>query len=36
MTAFDIPPALMLSTWGTKEPVMTAKQTLWMCSWLIL
>jgi len=30
VAAFDISSALMLSTCGTKGPVMTAKQTPWM------
>jgi len=32
VTAFDILSALMLSTYGTKRPIMTAKQTPWMRS----
>jgi len=31
VTAIDILSALMLSICGTKGPVMTAKQTPWMC-----
>ena len=34
MTAIDILSALMLTTCGTKESVMTAKQTPWIRPWL--
>jgi len=32
----DLLSALMLSTCGTKGPVKTAKQTPWMCPWVLL
>jgi len=34
VAVFNIRSALMLNTYGTGKPLMTAKQTSWMCPWL--
>jgi len=36
VTAFNILLVLMLSTCGTKGPVVTTKQTPWMHPWLYI